>query len=197
MSTDRRTIAVYDAKALDYAERFSSAEPGRHLRSFIEALPPGSHVLDLGCGPGHDSAFMSQAGLVPDAIDASPAMVAMANERHGLDARLASFDDIDAVALYDGIWASFSLLHAPRGDLPRHVAGLHRALRPGGLLHLGMKTGNGEMRDALDRFYTYVTVPEITGILTEAGFTVTATEEGEEVGLAGLPDRFVILRAHA
>ena len=60
-----------------------------------------------------------------------------------------------------------------------------------------MKTGNGEMRDALDRFYTYVTVPEITGILTEAGFTVTATEEGEEVGLAGLPDRFVILRAHA
>ena len=82
MSTDRRTIAVYDAKALDYAERFSSAEPGRHLRSFIEALPPGSHVLDLGCGTGLLAAALGEGGEV-FGVDPAAAMLDVARRRAG------------------------------------------------------------------------------------------------------------------
>ncbi len=197
MSADPRTIAVYDAKADDYADRFASAEPDRHLSAFIAALPEGAHVLDLGCGPGTASAFLRAAGHVPDPVDASPAMIALANRRHDIDARLATFDDIDAVARYDGIWANFSLLHASRADLPRHLAALRRAVKPGGLLHLGMKTGAGEARDGLDRLYSYYSVAELQTILAEAGFTVTATSEGHERGLAGTDDPFVIIVAHA
>lgn len=197
MSADPRTIAVYDAKADDYADRFASAEPDRHLSAFIAALPEGAHVLDLGCGPGTASAFLRAAGHVPDPVDASPAMIALANRRHDIDARLATFDDIDAVARYDGIWANFSLLHASRADLPRHLAALRRAVKPGGLLHLGMKTGAGEARDGLDRLYSYYSVAELKTILAEAGFTVTATSEGHERGLAGTDDPFVVIVAHA
>lgn len=197
MSTDPRTIAVYDAKAGDYADRFASTEPDRHLSAFITALPTGAHVLDLGCGPGTASAFLRAAGHVPDPVDASPAMVRLANERHDIGARLATFDDIDAVEDYDGVWANFSLLHAPRAELPRHLAALHRALKPGGLLHLGMKTGAGEARDGLDRLYSYYSVAELQGMLAKAGFTVTAISEGHERGLAGTDDPFVIIEAHA
>jgi SAM-dependent methyltransferase len=197
MSADPRTIAVYDAKAGDYADRFASTEPNRHLSAFIAALSGGAHVLDLGCGPGTASAFLRTAGHVPDPVDASPAMVRLANERHDIGARLATFDDIDAVASYDGVWANFSLLHAPRADLPRHLAALHRALKPGGLFHLGMKTGSGEARDGLDRLYSYFTVAELHGLLANADFTVTSTSEGHERGLAGTDDPFVIIAAHA
>lgn len=197
MTTDSRTIGVYDARARDYAARFASAQPDRHLRAFIEALPKGARVLDLGCGPGHASAHMRAAGLRPDPVDASAAMVRLAIERHRLPARLASFDDIDDVAAYDGVWANFSLLHAPRRDLPRHLAALHRALKPGGLLHLGMKTGSGERRDGLGRFYSYYAVAELAALLGAAGFAVVAQEEGRERGLAGTEDPFVILHAHA
>jgi SAM-dependent methyltransferase len=197
MSADPRTIAVYDAKAGDYADRFASTEPDRHLSAFIAALPRGAHVLDLGCGPGTASAFLRAAGHVPDPVDASAAMVSMANEHHDIGARLATFDDVEAVAQYDGVWANFSLLHAPRADLPRHLAALHRALKPGGLLHLGMKTGTGEARDGLDRLYSYYSVAELHGMLANAGFTVTATSEGRERGLAGTDDPFVIIEAHA
>ncbi|MEZ5913668.1 MAG: class I SAM-dependent methyltransferase [Paracoccaceae bacterium] len=195
MSRDARTVAAYDARAGDYAARFAADRPGRHLAAFMALLPAAADVLDLGCGPGDASAFLAAAGHRPDPVDASSAMVQLARERHGLPARLATFDDIAAEATYDGVWANFSLLHAPREAFPRHLAALFRALRPAGLLHLGLKTGTGEGRDRLERFYTYVTVPEITGLLGNAGFAVIATEEGRETGLAGTDDPFVILRA--
>lgn len=197
MSADPRTIAVYDAKAPDYADRFQTAKPDRHLSAFIGALPAGARVLDLGCGPADASAFLRAAGMVPDPVDASPAMVTLANARHDIGARLATFDDIDAVAEYDGVWANFSLLHVCRADLPRHLSALRRTLRPGGIFHIGMKTGTGEARDALDRFYTFVGREELIRLMEDAGFTVIAEAEGTEVGLAGTSDPFLILLARA
>lgn len=192
---DARTLAVYEARAADYAALTWSVRPGRDLIAFMAALPTGAAVLDLGCGPGAASAHMAAAGMRPDPVDAAPAMVALAREKFGLPARQAAFADLDAVAAYDGVWASFSLLHAPRADLPGHLAAIARALRPGGLFHIGMKTGAGEGRDTLDRFYTYVGVRELHGLLAAAGFTVLTTREGVETGLSGSEDPFVICLA--
>lgn len=195
--SDAETLRVYAAKARDYLGVTGAKPPDAHLRAFVGALPPGARILDLGCGPATASAHMRAAGHRPDPVDASPAMVALANEVHDIGARLATFDGIDAVADYDAVWANFSLLHAPRAGLPRHIAALHRALRPGGLLHIGMKTGTGARRDSLGRFYTYVTVPELHALLTTAGFTLGDTDEGAAPGLAGTIDPFVICTAHA
>jgi len=192
--TDPRTIATYDVKAADYADLVSSDAPDKTLRSFIDVIPAGGHVLDLGCGPGTSSAHMQRAGLVPESVDASEGMIALARKTFGLDARLGHFDDIDGFEVYDGVWANFSLLHAPRADLARHIAALFRATRPGGIIHIGMKTGTGVARDDIDRLYTYVTVDELVGLLTDAGYHVTHIKEGRETGLAGTVDPYVILR---
>lgn len=197
MSVDRRTIDAYEANAAAYAKRFRVARLTRPLKAFIDALPNGARVLDLGCGPGDASAHMREAGIHPDPVDASPAMVALANHRHRIGACLGAFDDVDAVAAYDGVWANFSLLHAPRADLPRHLAAIRRALKPGGLFHIAMKTGSGEVRDRLGRSYTYVTRQELAALLDATGFTIIAAANGRERGLAGTLDPFVILRARA
>ncbi|PWG18504.1 class I SAM-dependent DNA methyltransferase [Salibaculum griseiflavum] len=197
MSPDKRTLAVYDAKAEDYAALFHDAKEGKDLRAFIAGLPRGARVMDLGCGPGAASAHMMRAGLDPDPVDASPAMVALARSRFGLPARLARFDEIDTTATYDGVWANFSLLHAPRAELAQHLARLHRALKPGGRLHLGMKLGKGEGRDALGRFYAYYSEDELTEHLARAGFSVASRRTGTEKGLAGTNDPYIILIAHA
>ncbi|MCY1127596.1 class I SAM-dependent methyltransferase [Frigidibacter sp. RF13] len=197
MTGDARTLAAYEAHVGDYADRFASAEPGVHLKAFIAALPPAAHVLDLGCGPGTASAFLRAAGHRPDPVDATPAMVALANARHALGARLGSFDDIEAEAAYDGVWANFSLLHAPRERFPLHLAALHRALKPRGLFHIGMKLGAGEARDALDRFYCYYSREELLALLAAAGFSPQKIWEGRERGLAGTEDPFIVVQSHA
>lgn len=193
--TDRQTLDVYAERAADYADNFASDGPDRHLREFIALVPQGGKVLDLGCGPAAASVHMRAAGLDPDPIDASPEMVALANERFKIGARLGSFDDIEGTEKYAGIWANFSLLHAPREKLPIHFAAISQALVQGGIMHIGMKTGQGTRRDALGRSYTYVSVDELAQLLLTAGLVPNYTHEGAEAGLAGTIDPFVIMRA--
>lgn len=192
---DKQTIAFYDSAAERYANLFEKGSAGKNLNDFLALLPAGGAVLDLGCGPARASAHMRDAGFLPDPVDASTGMIELANKAHNIGARLLTFDDVDMVAAYDGVWANFSLLHAPRADLPRILAAIATALRPRGALHVAMKTGTGEERDTLDRKYTYVSVPELNGLLDEAGFDVLATVEGKEVGCTGTNDPLVVMRA--
>jgi SAM-dependent methyltransferase len=191
---DRRTIDVYEAKAADYAAMPLTEGQSRSLDGFLDRLPAGAHILDLGCGPGLQAERMLRRGFSVDAIDAAPGFVAAARAR-GVAARLARFDEIDAIAQYDAVWASFSLLHAPRADLRGHLAALARALRPGGLLHLGMKLGEGAARDPLGRLYTYVTADEAEGLVAGAGLAILTRETGVSRGLAGTEDPFILLTA--
>lgn len=195
MNVDAKTIAFYDSAADRYANLTSTDTPDASLLAFMQLLPKGAHVLDLGCGPGHASYHMVRAGFVSDPVDASVAMIARARDSHNLPARQMTFDDLDAVADYDGVWANFSLLHAPRADLPKHLTAIATALRPDGLLHIGMKTGTGASRDSIDRMYTYVTVAELTTLLQDAGFAPLTINEGREKGCAGTIDPFVIIQA--
>lgn len=196
MTVDKQTLAVYAARLDEYLRVTEGLDDDPQLAAFIGALPKGVHVLDLGCGPGWAAARMAEAGLSVTATDASPEMVELAGRSPGVTARVASFDDIDEDNAYDGIWANFSLLHAPRADMPRHLAALRRALRPGGLLHIGMKTGTGEHRDALGRHYSYFTAEELHGLLTAAGFTPFSSQTGCDKGLAGSLDPWITIAAH-
>lgn len=194
MSPDRETISVYDARAEDYAAMIARENhPG--LEAFLAAVGPDAHVLDLGCGTGAMAAKMMAAGLTVDAVDASDGMIEIAQKR-GVPARKASFDDLSAVAQYDGIWANFSLLHAPRAALPGHLAAIHRALRPGGHFHIGMKLGEGEERDGIGRFYTYYSEAELDGLLSDARFTPLQRAHGSGKGLSGEVAPWIWILSH-
>lgn len=197
---DPETLSVYARRAEEYSNRFAS-EPAQDaspsFNAFSQHLPARGRVLDLGCGPGQWAARLRDAGFEVDATDASEAMAELAKQRFDLDVRIVTFDALDDVAEFDGIWANFSLLHAPKTDFPDHLARIHRALKPGGAFHLGTKLGIDEGRDHLGRFYSYYSEIELRNYLDEAGFTILNTRTGEEIGLAGNVDPFIIILAHA
>lgn len=192
---DQETLDVYAKRAEDYAARFVRSTPSRHLQAFIDALPAQAHVLDLGCGPGDAAAHMISAGLTADAWDASPEMAAQGQQNFGLDIQVAAFDDLNLSSVYDGIYANFSLLHARKSDMPRHLTQIAQALKPGGLFHIGLKSGSGEKRDGIGRFYAFYTDAELTGLLETAGFQITSRVTGEEAGLDGQVAPWIIMRA--
>lgn len=197
MSADKETVGVYRARADEYAALTGDLTGDKHLAVFTAAMPPGARVLDIGCGPGRAAGQMAAVGLRVDAIDATPEMVAMAAAQPGVTAWQATFDQIAGEALYDGIWANFSLLHAPRTAFPAHLAAIRHALRPGGLFHIGMKTGEGEGRDALGRFYTYYTENELRALLAAAGFAPTDIWTGASRGLDGTTAPWIVISATA
>ena len=194
---DQKTIDVYNAKAADYAGKFSRTKPDRDLRNFIDSIPKGGLVLDLGCGPGNSAAMMQAAGLIPEAMDASAEMVELARTKYGLNVTHATFDDLNATAHYDGVWANFSLLHAAKSDMPRHLSAIHTALKPGGHFHIGMKLGAGEKRDTMDRMYTFYEDAELKSMIQTAGFTIRGSRKDAMTGLAGPVEPFIIITAHA
>jgi len=183
--SDAETLAVYQEKAREYATMVGGQHGNPQLLEFLSLVPDAGRILDLGCGPGASAAIMVARGFEVDAVDASPAMAAEAARLYDLAVRVATFDDIEGTARYDGIWASFSLLHAARSDFPRHLGALHRAMRPKGVLSIGMKTGQGAQRDALGRWYTYYSVPALQRALTDAGFAIHGSSTGRDKGLSG------------
>lgn len=105
---------------------------GFNFPAFLELVPPaGRRTLDLGCGEGRVGAELARRGHTVVGIDSSPAMVALARERH--DAVVA-----DASALpFEG--GSFDLVVAYMSvmNLDDPEAGIReaaRVLEPGGRL---------------------------------------------------------------
>ena len=194
--SDPETLAVYAAKSEEYASMtgaHNTSDP--ILAAFMAELPQQAHVLDLGCGPGDSAAVMAAAGMTVHAVDAVAEMIALASRHEGVQAEVATFDQISGTDIYDGIWANYSLLHADREALPLILHALHTALRSGGHFHIAMKTGTATTRDRLGRSYTYVTEEELRDLLVTAGFTVTKKQTGRDKGLDGTYADWIALGA--
>lgn len=102
---------------------------------------PGMRVLDVGCGPGRHARALAERGLVVHGIDISQRFIDIARDDapagatfERLDARAMPFDaEFDAViCLCQG---AFGLMTADGHDRTV-LAGMARALRPGGRLAL-------------------------------------------------------------
>ncbi len=189
--SDPETIAFYDRAAAKAGDLRADGPPDFFLQRFLDALPPEAEVLDLGRGHGIASAHLARAGHRVTGLDASAALLDVAR-RLAPDARFVQggFDDLDAIAAYDGVWANFALLHAPRAAMPAHLAAIARALRPGGLFHVSMLLGAAEARDRHGRAYSYFTQGELDRLLAEAGFARLAVDTGEKTGLDGIAEPF-------
>ena len=193
--SDAETLSVYAAKAAEYAKLTSGEEASPSLLRFISELPEEAKTLDIGCGPGFAAGAMAAAGMKAEAWDPEPEMVAMAAERAGVTAREATYSDLSAEKVYDGIWCNFSMLHTPLTAWPDQFAAIARALKPGGLMHFGTKLGVGEKRDGIGRLYSYMTESALTALLGQTGFTVEYLRTGEEKGLDGKLASFIVIQA--
>ena len=196
--SDAETLAVYARQRDTYATMMDEeAKRDEVIAPFIAACPQGGRVLDLGCGPGHFARRMADGGLEVHAWDAVPEMVEYAARQPGVTARQARFEDLNTENAYDGIWAYFSLLHAPRTDFPRHLAAIAEALKPGGVFVLGVKRGSGGERDSLGRHYEYYEQPELDTALQNVGLTPTRHWTGIAPGLSGHPSGWIAILARA
>jgi trans-aconitate methyltransferase len=107
--------------------RFVS-ELGRPLLDLV-APRPGERVLDLGCGDGALTLELEKRGCEVVGVDASPDMVKAARGL-GIDARVADGHALPFAAEFDAVFSNAALHWMLRPD--DVVAGVRRALRPGG-----------------------------------------------------------------
>jgi SAM-dependent methyltransferase len=187
------TRSSYDAVAAGYSALFADELAGqpvfRSMLALFAELASGP-TADVGCGPGHVTAFLHGQGLDVFGVDLSPGMVAQARANYpqvhfevgsmtGLDHRDRSLSGLNA-------W--FSTIHIPDLELPGVLAEFHRVLIPGAPLMLAFQVGDGPQHFAEAWGYEVDLVlhrrrPEVvTAMLTGAGFHPVVTTVHERTG---------------
>jgi trans-aconitate methyltransferase len=104
------------------------AELGAPVAALL-APAPGEDVLDLGCGDGVLTTLLAASGARLVAVDASPDQVAAARAK-GLDARVVDGRALTFERSFDAVFTNAALHWM--GDPDAVLAGVRRALRPGG-----------------------------------------------------------------
>lgn len=140
---------------MTWDERFATlgvGEPGppTALVGRDDLVPHAGRALDVACGRGTVAVWLAQQGLQVDAVDASPAGLALGRslaERCGLSERVSWIEaDLD-----DGlpVAGAYDLVVCQRFRDPALYPALIEALAPGGVLAISVLS---EVGDAAGRF---------------------------------------------
>jgi len=189
----RHIEETYDEGSQDYGDYFKNPHEfiEKDRQQFIARLPAGSTILDCGCGPGMDTERFSQLGYKVTAIDLSDRFVELVRKRvpnarvEKMDMRNLAFPK----AVFNGLWASFSLLHIRASEIQETLSGFNSVLRDGGhffaALHRGPKTRwvkttiSGMERDTYVQEWLQT---DIEAVVRRAGFEITGSRPFERSG---------------
>jgi len=179
-------------------QRWSAEDYARNGRFVAELAAPlldwlapqrDERVLDLGCGDGALTAKIAAAGAVVEGADASPELVAAAQAR-GLSAHVVDGQALPYADAFDAVFSN-AALHWMKHDPAAVIAGVLRALKPGGrfVAEMGADGNCASIRaalhdalcrrgadpDAADPWY-FPTATAYRGLLESAGFEVVRIE---------------------
>lgn len=150
------------------------------LDDFISLVNPPAHVLDVGCGPGNDTKYLTSKYAVTG--------IEMVRKF----ADIATFENPNAEIInadittydlpknrYKGIWARDSLHHIPGENLTTVFQKLADGLVESGILYVIVREGQGEIYERekkkyseLERFYHLFSVEELSERAKSAGLSV-------------------------
>jgi SAM-dependent methyltransferase len=164
-SVSATTINYYDVHAKEYCVLTRHADLTDAYDRFLIALPPGAHILDAGCGSGRDTKVFLDRGYKVTAIDASSQLARLAAAYTNHPCEVLCFQDMVFHETFDGIWACASLLHTPKNEMRDVIPRFVQALKPGGLLYVSVKEGEGERIADDGRFFSDYSRASFEGLL--------------------------------
>jgi len=188
--TQDGTRVSYDAVAASYAEALGDELSRKPLdRALLAAFAEQvrevgrgeARVWDVGCGPGHVTAFLARLGLRAAGVDLSGEMVEQARKRHpDLTFSTGSMTALPAAdASWDGLVSFYSLIHMiDDADLRAALAECRRVLAGGGMLLLAVHAGEGTRHleewfgAKVDVSFRFFDPAWLGAELERAGFTV-------------------------
>ena len=95
-------------------------------------------LLEIGCGHGQDAQFFQDQGFQVLAVDNTPMMVKLTEEK-GVPAQVLDCYDLDQInERFDAVYTMNCLLHIPKRDFDQILYLISRRLNDSGLMYLGI-----------------------------------------------------------
>lgn len=176
-----RTTQAYESDAPAYVEKYETESIAARFWEDVDPAFPGPRLLDVGCGPGPDTETFTERGYDVVGIDLTAAFLQRA--RNTVDAPFAR-GDMRALPFtsgaFDGIWASASLLHVPREDVPGTLREFRRVLDTPGTLVATLKRDGTDRHSDDDRHFERYTPDELRALARDADYDhVTVDDSGD------------------
>jgi SAM-dependent methyltransferase len=186
MDPKRIVADGYDTMAERYLA-WSDLKPSptrrRYLAVALELIPPGSDVLDLGCGAGIPMTAALAEGRAVTGVDLSSTQLAMARR----NVPGATFLQADMTALtfepasFDAVVAFYSLTHVPRDEQAELLGHIRSWLRPGGifLASMGADDEPGDVEPdwlGVDMYFSHFGARANRRLVESAGLVVERSE---------------------
>lgn len=168
-----RTVEHYNARAQEFWEGTREHDVRQNIEALLRHIrgEPPFKIMDFGCGPGRDLAAFRALGHEPIGVEGSTRLASMARVHSGCEVWEQDFLALTVpIGVFDGIFANASLFHVPRSELPRVLATLHAALKPGGVLFASNPRGNNEEGWNGERYGVYHDLESWRAYLVGADF---------------------------
>lgn len=174
---------AYDISSKAYASKFANELDHKPLdrellQQFAAIVGTKWPVLDVGCGPGHTTAYLTSLGLMVTGVDLSPSMIEIASRTFPQ----SKFEVGDFCSLAHesssiaGILAFYCIVHLQPDQLVAAFTEMHRVLSNDGVLLLSFHVGSDVIHaeNFLDTTavldFTFFQPEQIESALKTAGF---------------------------
>lgn len=180
--------SAYSARAHEYIDLLGNIEttaPQDRAMVALWARRCTGRVVDIGCGPGHWTAYLTELGVAAEGIDPVPEFIDHAQRTYPkVPFRQGIVDDLSGLPYpLGGVLSWYSLIHLDPMGVPDALATMRGVLAPGGHLLLAFFEGDK------DEQFPHAVAPAFywpldTMIKTvrRAGFTVTHRERRLDPG---------------
>ena len=164
MDTTELTISYYNQNVEQFIQETGNVDFSAVQEAFLQYIPDGGLILDLGCGSGRDSKVFLDKGYRIVAVDGSEEMCKAASKYIGESVIYSLFQNYQPIERFDGIWACASLLHLQEQDIIPIIRKLSDALRNDGAFYMSFKYGiKAEIRSG--RYYTDFTEETLENLI--------------------------------
>ncbi|MDD3340842.1 MAG: class I SAM-dependent methyltransferase [Bacilli bacterium] len=203
--SEKNKIAIdtYDLIAEKYKMEFENDLSDQiYIDKFLEYVKTGT-ILDIGCGIGHLTNYISQKGFQITGIDLSTHMLEIARQSYpNIEFLKMNMRDLQFDSNYfTGIFAAYSLFHLPLEEMKQVLATCKRILKEKGFIILFLQEGTGDhvIREPLlpekNTYIQYIEEFEIVHMLGEAGFHILCSAKKNIKEAMGLGENTLILIA--
>ena len=182
-SEEKRKIVKddYNAIADTYAKCYSEIEYCKaYIDEFIASLA-GKKVLDIGCGAGQITDYLTQRGIGAIGIDFSEELLKIAKQNFpNSKFILADICDYEQKEQVDGIITKDVLFHLSDENLIQVLQKFRRMLKPNGnlciIMDMPKEAGEQifveELDDKYQIYYNYLTPEKLKDLLEKTGFNI-------------------------
>ncbi len=158
------------------------------VETFISFLSAGDLILDVGCGGGSKSKYLSDRGFHVTGIDFSEKMIEIARR----ETPETSFEVLDfaaigsaALPMFDGIFMEAALLHVRRDEAQETIKNVAQKLKAKGYFYISVKEKKSSREDEevkvedrygypFERFFSYYTADEIKACFMNLEFLIVS-----------------------